>query len=289
VPASSTRRSHPPRSAWSHPNAPGMASGINSTLRQVGIATGVAALGSILTSSIRSSVMDQLQGGPLASSASHLAPTSVPGASRRRSRPRHRRYAPTSSRRAETAFASALNQILLVTGDRCAGRGGPVLRADPLARLRRRRRAVPAAGGRASRGCTPGRRRRPDMTVVKRRRTLRGRRTGMPIGRAASTGDGAAAPVRATARARNRTGRSADSSRRGAIQPAERAVAKIALGGARPHFPGVTEGSEGVVTVRRGEGFARRRARPRLFAVPDRMRWHPPRRATARRVGRPRT
>ena len=44
----------------------GMASGINSTLRQVGIATGVAALGTILTSRIKSEVISQLAHTPLA-------------------------------------------------------------------------------------------------------------------------------------------------------------------------------------------------------------------------------
>ena len=55
------------------PQRAGMASGINSTLRQVGIATGVAALGSILTSRIHASVLNQLSSGPLAGDSSHLA------------------------------------------------------------------------------------------------------------------------------------------------------------------------------------------------------------------------
>jgi EmrB/QacA subfamily drug resistance transporter len=55
------------------PARAGMASGINSTLRQVGIATGVAALGSILSSHVHSSVISQLSGGPLASRAHEIA------------------------------------------------------------------------------------------------------------------------------------------------------------------------------------------------------------------------
>ena len=97
------------------PQRAGMASGINSTLRQVGIATGVAALGSILTSRIRASVIDQLNTGPLASGASHLAndisagrvPAAIAGTP-----------APLRGdviRASETAFAIALNEILLVT------------------------------------------------------------------------------------------------------------------------------------------------------------------------------
>jgi predicted MFS family arabinose efflux permease len=50
----------------------GMASGINSTLRQVGIATGVAALGTILTSRIKSGMVSQLAGTPLAAHAHAL-------------------------------------------------------------------------------------------------------------------------------------------------------------------------------------------------------------------------
>ncbi len=54
-------------------NLAGMASGINSTLRQAGIATGVAALGSILASRLQSSVVSHLSGGPLAARAHELA------------------------------------------------------------------------------------------------------------------------------------------------------------------------------------------------------------------------
>ena len=55
------------------PARAGMASGINSTLRQVGVATGVAALGTILASHIRSSVVDGLSGTPLAGHAHAIA------------------------------------------------------------------------------------------------------------------------------------------------------------------------------------------------------------------------
>ena len=55
------------------PARAGMASGINSTLRQVGIATGVATLGTIMSSHVRSSVEGHLSGGPLATHAHGLA------------------------------------------------------------------------------------------------------------------------------------------------------------------------------------------------------------------------
>jgi EmrB/QacA subfamily drug resistance transporter len=51
----------------------GMASGINSTFRQVGIATGVAALGSVLASQLKDSVTSSLAGGPLGDQAHAIA------------------------------------------------------------------------------------------------------------------------------------------------------------------------------------------------------------------------
>ena len=55
------------------PARAGMASGINSNLRQVGIATGVATLGTILVSHVHSSVLTGLQGTPLAGHAHAIA------------------------------------------------------------------------------------------------------------------------------------------------------------------------------------------------------------------------
>ncbi|MGO9196935.1 MAG: MFS transporter [Acidimicrobiales bacterium] len=55
------------------PARAGMASGINSTFRQVGTATGIAALGSIFSSTVRSSIVSSLSGTPLRSAASKIA------------------------------------------------------------------------------------------------------------------------------------------------------------------------------------------------------------------------
>jgi EmrB/QacA subfamily drug resistance transporter len=55
------------------PARAGMASGINATLRQVGIATGVAGLGTILASHVRGSVVERLDATPLAGHAHSLA------------------------------------------------------------------------------------------------------------------------------------------------------------------------------------------------------------------------
>jgi hypothetical protein len=56
-----------------HHTRAGMASGVNTTFRQVGIAAGVAALGSILASSIRDSVASGLTGTPLADHSHRIA------------------------------------------------------------------------------------------------------------------------------------------------------------------------------------------------------------------------
>ena len=55
------------------PARSGMASGINSTLRQVGTATGIALLGSLFAARARSTVVSSLAGTPLAHSASKVA------------------------------------------------------------------------------------------------------------------------------------------------------------------------------------------------------------------------
>jgi EmrB/QacA subfamily drug resistance transporter len=87
----------------------GMASGINSTFRQVGIATGTAALGAIFQSQISSKLSELLPQAPSAfseavsSGAAQSALASVP--------PQFRAQAADA---ANTAFISGLNEILLV-------------------------------------------------------------------------------------------------------------------------------------------------------------------------------
>jgi hypothetical protein len=96
------------------PQRAGMASGINSTLRQVGIATGVAALGSILTSRIHASVLNQLSSGPLAGDSGHLATDISSGRVPSAIAATPPQLRPEVIRASETAFASALNDIMLV-------------------------------------------------------------------------------------------------------------------------------------------------------------------------------
>ncbi|WP_254185272.1 MFS transporter [Nocardioides panacis] len=55
------------------PERAGMASGVNSTFRQVGIATGIAALGSIFAHQVASGIQDALAGTPAAGRADQVA------------------------------------------------------------------------------------------------------------------------------------------------------------------------------------------------------------------------
>jgi Na+/melibiose symporter-like transporter len=55
------------------PRRAGMASGINSTFRQMGIATGIAVLGAIFLSRIESTIITKLAGTPLASHSHEIA------------------------------------------------------------------------------------------------------------------------------------------------------------------------------------------------------------------------
>jgi EmrB/QacA subfamily drug resistance transporter len=96
------------------PERAGMASGINSTLRQVGIATGVASLGTILTSRIRSEVVAHLSGTPLAAHSHALAVAIGAGGLRAAVG-----GVPASTRgllvgAAKVSYVDALNTILLV-------------------------------------------------------------------------------------------------------------------------------------------------------------------------------
>jgi predicted MFS family arabinose efflux permease len=96
------------------PQRSGMASGINNTFRQVGIATGIAALGALFQSRIDDKVSAGLHGTPGAAHASDIAHgvasggvhqvlTAVPPQARE-----------TVARVANDAFASGLNELFTV-------------------------------------------------------------------------------------------------------------------------------------------------------------------------------
>jgi hypothetical protein len=96
------------------PERAGMAGGINSTFRQVGLATGVAAAGTLLASQIRSQVVHNLSSGPLAAHATSFAHLISTGAVRTALD-----HTPPALHGlvfgvARLSYVSALNQILLV-------------------------------------------------------------------------------------------------------------------------------------------------------------------------------
>jgi EmrB/QacA subfamily drug resistance transporter len=92
----------------------GMASGINSTLRQVGIATGVALLGTILISKIRSDVIAKLSLTPLHAQAHTIATAlSAGGFSQALAQAPHR-YQGLVLSVARSSYGDGLNTILLI-------------------------------------------------------------------------------------------------------------------------------------------------------------------------------
>jgi len=98
------------------PQRSGMASGINSTFRQVGIATGIAVLGAIFESVISSKLTSHLTGTPAAGQSSQLAHAIAAGGA-----PQVLHGIPVGQRAQaalaiHSAFTSAMNDILLVAG-----------------------------------------------------------------------------------------------------------------------------------------------------------------------------
>jgi EmrB/QacA subfamily drug resistance transporter len=96
------------------PARAGMASGINSTFRQVGIATGIAALGSIFASQVRDTVVSGLAGTPVASHAHDIAHAIGTGqaSSAIASAPPGARA--VIAHAAQAGFVDGLNHILLI-------------------------------------------------------------------------------------------------------------------------------------------------------------------------------
>ncbi len=98
------------------PARSGMASGINNTFRQVGTATGIAALGALFESSIRTKLAPLLSGSPAAGKAAQIAHAVAGGGTQRVL------HAVPASERARAsaaihlAFTAAMNEILLVGG-----------------------------------------------------------------------------------------------------------------------------------------------------------------------------
>jgi EmrB/QacA subfamily drug resistance transporter len=96
--------------------AAGMASGINTTFRQVGVATGIAVFGTLFATRLTGGIVDGLRGTPLASHAHGLATAVSQGEAARAfgSLPPSARG--TAVHAARVAFVSGMNEILLVAG-----------------------------------------------------------------------------------------------------------------------------------------------------------------------------
>jgi EmrB/QacA subfamily drug resistance transporter len=92
----------------------GMASGINSTLRQVGVATGVAALGSLFASQVRSNVISHLAPTPLTGVAHHIAHEISSGAAAHAITTTPAPLRGLVAGAARSGFVSGLNEILLI-------------------------------------------------------------------------------------------------------------------------------------------------------------------------------
>jgi hypothetical protein len=99
----------PPRSA-------GMASGINTTFRQVGIATGIAVFGTLFATRLTHGIISGLRGTPLAGHAHAIATAVSQGQSHQVFAALPRAAQQTAAGVAETAFTSGLNEILIVSG-----------------------------------------------------------------------------------------------------------------------------------------------------------------------------
>jgi EmrB/QacA subfamily drug resistance transporter len=98
------------------PQRSGMASGINNTFRQVGIATGIAGLGALFEHKISSQLMPHLSGTPAAGHAGQIGKAVAAGGTQQvlHSVPQADRVRAVAG--VHVAFTSAMNEILLVAG-----------------------------------------------------------------------------------------------------------------------------------------------------------------------------
>jgi EmrB/QacA subfamily drug resistance transporter len=98
------------------PRQAGMASGMNTTFRQVGIATGIAVFGTLFTTKVTSDVISGLRGTPGASHAQAIASAVKQGQAAQAigSLPRSAQQAVGGVVR--SAFVTGLNEILVISG-----------------------------------------------------------------------------------------------------------------------------------------------------------------------------
>jgi EmrB/QacA subfamily drug resistance transporter len=96
------------------PARSGMASGINNTFRQVGIATGVAALGAIFQSRVESKLAALLAGTPVAGTAHQVAHAVGSGQVDRAAASAPPSLRPTVVHAARQAFITGLNELFVI-------------------------------------------------------------------------------------------------------------------------------------------------------------------------------
>jgi len=92
----------------------GMASGVNSTFRQVGIATGIAALGSIFSRVVSSDIAAQLRGTPASSQSDAIAAAVTGGQIDRVVQMAPEPFRESLRQVATVGFVDALNQITVI-------------------------------------------------------------------------------------------------------------------------------------------------------------------------------
>jgi hypothetical protein len=98
------------------PQRSGMAAGINNTFRQVGTATGIAVLGAIFESVIRSDLAPKLAGTPAGGQATQIAHAVAAGGTQKVLAGVPAASHAQASAAIHSAFTSAMNDILLVAG-----------------------------------------------------------------------------------------------------------------------------------------------------------------------------
>jgi hypothetical protein len=98
------------------PQRSGMASGINSTFRQVGIATGIAVLGAIFESAISTKLAPSLAGTPVSGHTESIAHAVAGGGAQQVIASIPASFRAQGATAIHAAFASAMNDILLLAG-----------------------------------------------------------------------------------------------------------------------------------------------------------------------------
>ncbi|UIJ35354.1 MFS transporter [Allobranchiibius sp. GilTou73] len=98
------------------PRLAGMASGINSTFRQVGIATGIALLGTLFASRLDDAIRAAAAGGPLAGRSGSLASAVQSGQVSAALAKLPKAQVPIAQHLAAAGFTTALDRILLIAG-----------------------------------------------------------------------------------------------------------------------------------------------------------------------------